>query len=194
MRPRISIRGSVRPSVRRSVGRSVGPSVRHTLLFRRFWAFWPYRSCPNVPVTSNMAPAHPHATGVAVYPALFNASLKSWYNSLKRAKASSTSLSNITYLLERDDGRFCRVASGPLHRGNLKCSDCDIFLWGWLGEYANETNSKSNDKSIYCTKPHCNVVRTWVDKWSLFSTLEKEIKAWISISNDQRQLATFVYQ
>ena len=61
---------SVGPSVRRSVRRS----VRHTLLFRRFLAFWPYRSCPNAPVTSNMAPAHPHATGVAVYPALFNRS------------------------------------------------------------------------------------------------------------------------
>ena len=55
----------------RSVRRSVGPLVRHTLLFRRFIAFWPYRSCPNAPETSNMAPAHPHATGVAVYPALF---------------------------------------------------------------------------------------------------------------------------
>ena len=30
-----------------------------------------YCSCPNVPLTSIMAPAHPHATGVAVYPALF---------------------------------------------------------------------------------------------------------------------------
>ena len=33
--------------------------------------FWPHCSCPNGLVTSNMAPAHPHATGVAVYPALF---------------------------------------------------------------------------------------------------------------------------
>ena len=32
---------------------------------------WPHRSCPNDLVTSNMAPAHPHATSVAVYPALF---------------------------------------------------------------------------------------------------------------------------
>merc|ERR1712105_294573 len=61
------------------MGRSVGPLVRwsvrplvrHTLLFRRLWGFWLYRSCPNAPLTSNMAPAHPHATGVAVYPALF---------------------------------------------------------------------------------------------------------------------------
>ena len=57
---------SVGPSVRQSVRRS----VRHTLLFWRLWGFWLYRSCPNVSLTSIMAPAHPHATGVAVYPAL----------------------------------------------------------------------------------------------------------------------------
>ena len=51
------------------VGRSVGPSVRHTLLF--FCGLWPHCSCPNDQVTSKTAPAHPHATGVAVYPALF---------------------------------------------------------------------------------------------------------------------------
>ena len=34
--------------------------------------FGPHCSCPNGLVTSNMAPAHPHATSVAVYPALFN--------------------------------------------------------------------------------------------------------------------------
>ena len=54
---------SVRPSVRRS--------VHHTSLFWRLWGFWLDRSCPNAPLTSNMAPAHLHATGVAVYPALF---------------------------------------------------------------------------------------------------------------------------
>ena len=32
---------------------------------------WPHCSCPNGLVTSNMAPAHPHATSIAVYPALF---------------------------------------------------------------------------------------------------------------------------
>ena len=36
----------------------------------------PHCSCPNDPVTSNTAPANPHATGVAVYPALF---LFAWY-------------------------------------------------------------------------------------------------------------------
>ena len=58
-----SVRGSVRRSVRRSVG--------HTLLFLGFWDFWLQCSCPNDLVTSITAPAHPHATGVAVYPALF---------------------------------------------------------------------------------------------------------------------------
>ena len=34
--------------------------------------FWAYCSCPNAPVTfSSTAPAHPHATGVAVYLASF---------------------------------------------------------------------------------------------------------------------------
>ena len=61
----------VGPSVGPSIHRSVGPLVRHTLLFRRLWGFWLYRSCPNAPLTSNMAPAHPHATSAAVYPALF---------------------------------------------------------------------------------------------------------------------------
>ena len=53
------------------VGPSVRPSVRHTLLFWRLWGLWLYRSCPNAPLTSNMALDHPHATGIAVYPALF---------------------------------------------------------------------------------------------------------------------------
>ena len=57
-------------SVRRSVGLSVGLSVRHTLLFLGFCGLWPDCSCPSDQVTSNTAPAHPHATEVAVYPAL----------------------------------------------------------------------------------------------------------------------------
>ena len=44
-----------------SVHLVVGPSV--TLYF--------FGVNVNVPLTSSMAPAHPHATGVAVYPALF---------------------------------------------------------------------------------------------------------------------------
>ena len=57
-------------SVGRSVGWSVGRSVGHTLLFFMILFLWPHCSCPNGLVTSNMAPAHPHATSVAVYPAL----------------------------------------------------------------------------------------------------------------------------
>ena len=53
------------------VGPSVRWSVRHTLLVFGFCSFWPHCSCPNNLVTSIMAPAHPHATSVAVYPALF---------------------------------------------------------------------------------------------------------------------------
>ena len=49
---------------------SVCPSVRHTTLFG-FCGVWPHCSCPSDQVTSNTAPAHPHATEVAVYTALF---------------------------------------------------------------------------------------------------------------------------
>ena len=48
-----------------SVGRLV------TLYFFAILFLCPYCSCPNGLVTSNMAPAHPHVTLVAVYPALF---------------------------------------------------------------------------------------------------------------------------
>ena len=54
-----------------SVGRSVGRLVCHTLLFFMILFLGPHCSCPRCLVTSNMAPAHPHATSVAVYPALF---------------------------------------------------------------------------------------------------------------------------
>ena len=61
----------LRDSTPHFVGPSVRPLVRHTLLFRRLWGFWPCCSCLNAPLTSIMAPAHPHATRAAVYPALF---------------------------------------------------------------------------------------------------------------------------
>ena len=69
----VCVRLFVRPSVRLSVCPSVRLSVRPsiTLLFRCLWDFLPHFSCTNAPLTSSMAPAHPHATGVAVYPALF---------------------------------------------------------------------------------------------------------------------------
>ena len=69
----------VGPSVGPSVCPSVRLSVRHTLLFLGFCGFWPHCSCPNDGVTSIIAPAHPHATGVAVYPALFELSPTSQY-------------------------------------------------------------------------------------------------------------------
>ena len=59
---------SVGRSVCRSVGRLVGRS--HFTFFMIF-IFGPHCSCPNGLVTSNIAPARPHATSVAVYPALF---------------------------------------------------------------------------------------------------------------------------
>ena len=62
----------LRDSTPRFVGPPVRPSVRHTLFFSGFCDLWPHCSCPSDQVTSNTAPAHPHATGVAVYPALFD--------------------------------------------------------------------------------------------------------------------------
>ena len=63
-------------SVPPSVGRSVCPSVHpsHFTFLGFFWGgdFWLHCSCPNDLGTSITAPAHPHATGVAVYPALFD--------------------------------------------------------------------------------------------------------------------------
>ena len=53
-----------------SVRLLVRPSDGHTLLFLGLCGFWPHSSCPNDLVTLVTAPAHPHATGVAVYPAL----------------------------------------------------------------------------------------------------------------------------
>ena len=69
------LRDSTPRFVRLLVCPSVGLSVRQsvTLLL-----FWPQSSCPNNQVTSNMALAHPHATGVAVYPALFQPQFKSF--------------------------------------------------------------------------------------------------------------------
>ena len=64
LHPALLVRPSVRPLV--------CLSVRHTLLFWGFWDFLLHCSCPNDLGTSITAPAHRHATWVAVYPALFN--------------------------------------------------------------------------------------------------------------------------
>ena len=54
-----------------SVGRFVGWLVGRSVTLYFFYDFFlPHCSCPNGLVTSNMAPAHPHATSVAVYTAL----------------------------------------------------------------------------------------------------------------------------
>ena len=66
----LSVGQSVGRSVGWAVGRLVGWSVPF-LLFWHFWAFWAYGSCPDALVTFfSTAPAHPHATRVAMYPAL----------------------------------------------------------------------------------------------------------------------------
>ena len=57
--------------------------------FLGFCGFWPYCSCPNDLVTSIMAPAHPHATGVAVYPALLlwiSVFFKDWWRAMIHVK------------------------------------------------------------------------------------------------------------
>ena len=62
----------LRDSTPRYVGPSVGPSVRPSVRhFIFFCGLWPHCSCSNDGVISIIAPAHPHATGVAVYSAFF---------------------------------------------------------------------------------------------------------------------------
>ena len=65
-------RDSTTRFVHRSVGRLVGQS-RSSFFMTLFFLL--HCSCPNGLVTSNIAPAHPHATSVAVYPALLHKSL-----------------------------------------------------------------------------------------------------------------------
>ena len=70
-----SITGCVRRLVGQSGNAFVRRSTRRTFLaylalFMLFCGLWPQCSCPNDQVTSNTAPAHLHATGVAVYLAL----------------------------------------------------------------------------------------------------------------------------
>ena len=64
----------LRDSTPRYVGPSVGRWVPFKLFFGVFELYEPTAPahCPNALVTfSSTAPAHPHATGVVVYPALF---------------------------------------------------------------------------------------------------------------------------
>ena len=70
----------LRDSTPRFVGPSVHPTVRPSVRLSHFTlgfcGFWPRCSCPNGLVTSITAPAHRHATGVAVYPALLVACVR----------------------------------------------------------------------------------------------------------------------
>ena len=61
----------LRDSTPRFVGPSVDPSVGHTLLFQCLWFFLAVLLLPKCFTDLNHGPAHPHATSVAVYPALF---------------------------------------------------------------------------------------------------------------------------
>ena len=51
--------------------RSVRRSFRPSITFFSFRGLWSHCSRQNDQVTSNSAPAHPHATGLAVYPTSF---------------------------------------------------------------------------------------------------------------------------
>ena len=68
----------VRRFVRPSVHLSVCPFVRHIWLFWGLCGFWSYCSCPNKGLASNMAPAHPHTTSVALYQALFSTNISNF--------------------------------------------------------------------------------------------------------------------
>ena len=117
----------LRDSTPRFVGPSVRPLVRplfrHTLLFLGFCGFWPYCSCPNDLVTSIMAPAHPHKTGVAVYPALL-------FNHRPYPKKSIWSLKAET--MRKKKTRFDK--SGHYRKLVSFTSDKIHFIynyWGW---------------------------------------------------------------
>ena len=63
---------AVSPLIRPSVGLSVCWSINPPGTLFGFCGLCPHSSCPSDQVTPNTAPVHPHATGVAVYPALFS--------------------------------------------------------------------------------------------------------------------------
>ena len=66
------------------------PSVGSLFTLWRFWEFWAHCSCANAPVTFSItAPAHPYATGIALFPALFILLASEW---LKHRFTSCTRL------------------------------------------------------------------------------------------------------
>ena len=127
----------LRDSAPRFVGplvrRSVGPSARHTLLFWGFCGLWPHCSCPNDQVTSNMAPAHPQATVVAMYPALFQCS-NQLFSILHISKSKMKSILPYTAtFFFRSRTRYsalCCVGPsvGPSIRRSIKFLNCGRFL------------------------------------------------------------------
>ena len=136
VRPSVCL--SVCLSVRLSVRQSVSPFLCHTSLFLGFGSLWPHCSCPNDQVTSNTAAAHPHATGVAVYPALFmnewmneewiNAWMDEWLNENERyqewRKTSKSSLLrdfNVN-VMDRPTGQQTSMTSYRCARMQKKCT------------------------------------------------------------------------
>ena len=73
LQPALSVQWSVRQSIGMMVGLLVCSSIGMSItLYFFFCSFWCHCSCPNDLVTSITAPTHLHATGVAVYLALFS--------------------------------------------------------------------------------------------------------------------------
>ena len=91
--------------------RSVHLSVRPSHF--TFLGFWLHCSYPNDLVTSITAPAHPHATGAAVYPALFFAHswLKSCYSMTAASRLILKRLESVAskFYLEVKPGRSQRL-------------------------------------------------------------------------------------
>ena len=98
------VRDIARDSSPRFVRQSVGRS--HFTFFMIF-IFGPHYSIPNGLKTSNMVPAHPQATLVAVYPALF---LTIFLVFPHRSWSSTTDLlsSSLTHLVASVDLASCR--------------------------------------------------------------------------------------
>ena len=92
------------------------------LLFRHFWA---HCSCPNAQVTRSItAPAHPHATGVTVYPALFHFESGFWI--------------------------FTLSVYGVRYYGSIVCDQKEKYEARWRRMKSDTT---ANDKSIRWHSP-----------------------------------------
>ena len=134
-----------------SVRPSVGPSVRHTLLFRRLWGFWLYRSYPNAPLTSNKAPARPHATGEAVYPALLHA--KSHTSTVRLAIVDEFKTADMRLSLHGINKVYRRgtIPSRPCSRVLLGMVRVYTFSHGWTNGLTNEETGQRTTEG----RPQC---------------------------------------